>query len=117
MSKKIDGALKYTAKDCRKKNKQVKRRCNYIKITEAIGQINIQIKMSLACGETKIRIGRILDDSMLPVLIFTYDWEQTDSVHLSDPEWFIIAQQLNDAGFTVNINERAEYINLSWEEK
>ena len=114
MSKKKSGVLQFTAEDCRKESKRLKKRCNYTKIAEAIGQINIQIKMSLACGETKIKIGRTFDNNVLPVLIYTYNWEQEDSILLSTPEWSIIAQQLNDAGFTVNVDERTEYINLSW---
>lgn len=117
MSKKKSGVLQFTAEDCRKESKRLKKRCDYTKIAEAIGQINIQIKMSLACGETKVKIGRMFDSNMLPILIFTYDWEKEDSVYLSDPEWVIIARQLNDAGFTVNTDERTEYINISWEEK
>lgn len=114
MSKNKSGVLQFTAKDCRKKGKQLKKRCDYTKIAEAIGQINIQIKMSLACGETKVKIGRTFDDNIFPVLIYTYNWEQDDSIFLSNPEWSIIAQQLNDADFTVNVDERTEYINLSW---
>lgn len=117
MSKKKSGALQFTAEDCRKKSKQLKKRCDYTKIAEAIGQINIQIKESVACGEIKVKIGRTFDDNALPVLIYVYDWEEGSSVHLNAPEWTIIEQQLNDAGFTVDIDERTEYINLSWEEK
>ena len=114
MSKKKSSVLQFTAEDCRKESKRLKKRCNYTKIAEAIGQINIQIKMSLTCGETKIKIGRTFDNNVLPVLIYTYNWEQEDSILLSTTEWSIIAQQLNDAGFTVNVDERTEYINLSW---
>lgn len=114
MSKKKSGVLQFTAEDCRKESKRLKKRCDYTKIAEAIGQINVQIKMSLAYGETKIKIGRTFDDNVLPVLIYTYNWEKEDSIFLSTPEWSIIAQQLNDADFTVNVDERTEYINLSW---
>ena len=117
MSKKKSGVLQFTAEDCRKEGKRLKKRCDYTKIAEAIGQINVQIKEYLACGETKVKIGRSFDDNVLPILIYTYNWEKEDSVHLSDPEWVIITQQLNDAGFTVNIDERTEYINIGWEEK
>lgn len=117
MSKKKNGALQFTAEDCRKKSRQLKKRCDYAKITEAIGQINIQIKESLACGETKVKIGRTFDDNILPVYIYAYNWEEGSSVLLSASEWDMIAQQLNNAGFTVDIDERTEYINLSWEEK
>ena len=114
MSKKKSGVLQFTAEDCRKKGKQLKKRCDYTKIAEAIGQINIQIKESIACGEVKVKIGRTFDDNMLPVLIYVYDWEEGSSVYLSAQEWDIIEQQLSGAGFTVDINERTDYINLSW---
>lgn len=114
MSKKKKGVLQFTAKDCRKKNEQLRERCDYTKIAKAIGEINTHIKEYLADGETEVRIGRILNNNVLPVLIYTYDWEHEDSKHLSDPEWGIIVRQLNDAGFTINIDERSDYINLSW---
>lgn len=114
MSKKKSGVLQFAAEDCRKEGKRLRKRCDYTKIAEAIGQINVQIKEYLACGETKVKIGRSFDDNVLPILIYTYNWEQEDSILLSTPEWSIIAQQLNDAGFTVNVDERTEYINLSW---
>lgn len=117
MSKKKSGILQFTAEDCRKKGERLKKRCDYTKIAEAIGRINVQIKEYLACGETKVKIGRFFEDNALPVLVYTYNWEKEGSVHLSDPEWVIIAQQLSDAGFTATIDERTEYINLSWEEK
>lgn len=114
MSKKKNGVLQFTAKDCRKKTEQLKKRCDYAKIVKAIGEINAHIKGYLACGQTRVKIGRIFNDDALPVLIYSYDWEDVDSIYLSDPEWHIIVQQLNDAGFTVNTGKQTDYINLSW---
>ena len=114
MSKKKNGVLQFTAEDCRKKGKRLKKRCDYTKIAEAIGQINIQIKESLVCGGTEVQIGRFFDDNVLPVLIYTYHWEKEDSVPLSKSEWDMIVQQLNNSGFTVTIDEHTRYIDLSW---
>lgn len=114
MSKKKNGVLQFTAEDCRKKSEQLKKRCDYIKIAKAIREINAHIKEYLADGQTEVRIGRIFNDSVLPILIFAYNWENEISGHLSNPEWRIIEQQLKDAGFAVNIDERGDYINLSW---
>lgn len=114
MSKKKKGILQFTAKDCRKKNEQLKKRCDYAKIAKAIREINAHIKEYLTDGCTKVEIGRIFNDNVLPVLIYAYNWEDVDSVHLSDPEWHIIVKQLNDAGFTVNTSKQADRILLSW---
>ena len=117
MSKKKSGVLQFTAEDCRKKGRRLKKRCDYAKIVEAIDRINVQIKMSLAEGETKIKIGRTFNENIFPVLIYTYAWEKENSVFLSRLEWDILVKRLIDVGFTVDIDERTEYINLSWEEK
>ena len=114
MSKKKNGILQFTAEDCRKKSEQLKKRCDYAKIAKAIGEINTYIKEYLTCGQTKVRIGRIFNDNLLPVLIYSYNWEEVDSIHLSNPEWHIIVQQLNDADFTVNTDKQADHITLSW---
>ena len=114
MSKKKNSILQFTAEDCRKKSEQLKKRCDYAKIAKAIREINAHIKEYLTCGYTEVRIGRVFNDNVLPILIYAYNWEDVDSMHLSDSEWHIIIQQLNNAGFAVNIDEQADYISLSW---
>lgn len=114
MSKKKSGILQFTAEDCRKKSEQLKKRCDYAKIAKAIGEINTYIKEYLTCGQTKVEIGRVFNDSVLPVLIYAYNWEDVDSMYLSGPEWYIIVQQLNDVGFTVHTDEQSNRIALSW---
>lgn len=111
MSKKKNGVLQFTAEDCRKKSEQLKERCDYSKIAKAIGEINTSIKEHLTCGQTKVRIGRIFNDNLLPVLIYSYNW---GDIRLSNPEWHIIVQQLNDDGFTVKTDKQSDHITLSW---
>lgn len=114
MSKKKNGVLQFTAEDCRKKSEQLKKRCDYAEIAKAIGEINAHIKEYLTCGQTRVGIGHIFNDDALPVLIYPYNWEDVDSIRLSNPEWHIIVQKLNSAGFAVNTDERADSIILSW---
>ena len=113
MSKKKNGVLQFTAEDCRKKNEQLKKRCDYTKIAKAIGEINAHIKEYLSWGQTKVNIGSIADDNALPVLIYAYEYAASDG-RLSDSEWRIVEQQLKDAGFIVSIGEHGRYITLSW---
>lgn len=113
MSKKKNGVLQFTAEDCRQKNEQQKKRCDYTKIAKTIGEINAHIKEDLSYGQAEVKIGRIYEGNVFPILIYAYDYEECDG-HLTDSEWRIVEQQLKDAGFTVNIDERNDNITLSW---
>lgn len=113
MSKKKNGVLQFTAEDCRQKNEQQKKRCDYTKIAKAIGEINAHIKEYLSWGQTEAKIGSLYEGRVFPILIYAYDYAGCDG-HLTDSEWRIIEQQLKDAGFAVNISERGDHITLSW---
>ena len=114
MSKKTKGFLKYTAKDCRKNIERLEGRLDYDKISEAFGEINAQIKEAMICGEFSAKVGRTFSDSVLPVLVFSCDWDKDDSIFITNKEWAIIVKMLNDAGFTVKEDKDSSYLSIRW---
>lgn len=115
--KRIKGTLEYTAEDCRSIVKKLETRCNYDKISKALGEINQHIKQALEQGDFKTKVGRTFSHSGLSVLIFASDWENDDSLFLSVPEWRIIVKELNDAGFTMEESAETNYLTISWKVK
>lgn len=114
MSKKTKGILKYTAKDCRKNIERLEGRLDYDKISEAFGEINAQIKEALTDGEFSVKVGRTFPNSVLPVLVFSCDWDKDDSIFITNKEWAIIVKTLNDAGFTVKEDKNSSYLSIRW---
>ena len=112
--KKINGTLKYTAENCRSIVKKLETRCDYDKISEALGEINQHIKQALEQGDFQTKVGRTFSHTVLSVLIFASDWENDDSLFLSVPEWRIVIKELNDAGFTMKESAETDYLIISW---
>lgn len=113
MSKKKNGTLQFTAEDCRKSNARLKDRYDYDKISKALGLINEQIEQTLKWGGKSVQIGRTSPDhTVFIVLVYSYHWENTDSIYLSDKEWNSVVKTLQNSGFAVT--KKDSKYTLSW---
>lgn len=114
MSKKTKGCLRYTAKDCRKKNEILRNRCNYDKTARAIDLINRSIEETLKCGGKSVQIGRkSSEDTVFEILVLSYFWAEEYSIYLSAPEWKMVVRELNDNGFEI-VTVNNDKIMLNW---